>query len=238
MNDFYRDALARLRDAEIPHLVGGAYAMRVHTGIERDTKDLDVFVRRADVERALKTLGDAGHRTELTSSVWIAKAFGPHDALVDLIFGGDNGIGEVDDLWFEHSVDATVLGVSARAIPAEELIWSKAFIMGRQRYDGADVAHVLRAKADELDWTRLLMRFGPNWRVLAAHLVLFGFIYPGERTRIPASVMEDLLRRLDGEAKVSPDGARVCRGGLLSRDQYRVDIERWGYHDARAVTRI
>ena len=53
--------------------------------------------------------------------------------------------------------------------------------MERERYDGADIAHLLRARADQLAWRRLLRRFGPHWRVLLGHLVLFGFVYPGER---------------------------------------------------------
>jgi hypothetical protein len=30
-----------------------------------------------------------------------------------------------------------------------------------------------------------------------------------------------------------PPSRRVCRGTLLSRAQYLVDIEKWGYEDAR-----
>ena len=64
-----------------------------------------------------------------------------------------------------------VLDVPVRLIPAEEMIWSKAFVMERERYDGADVAHILRACAETLDWPRLLQRFDGHWRVLLQHLV-------------------------------------------------------------------
>ena len=69
--------------------------------------------------------------------------------------------------------------------PAEETIWSKAFVMERERFDGADVAHLILGHGDKLDWQRLLERFGPHWRVLLAHLVLFGFIFPSARSRVP-----------------------------------------------------
>ncbi len=59
------------------------------------------------------------------------------------------------------------------------MIWSKAFIMERERYDGADIAHLILACGRDLDWRRLLGRFGRRWRVLLSHLVLFGFVYPG-----------------------------------------------------------
>jgi hypothetical protein len=47
-------------------------------------------------------------------------------------------------------------------------------------------------------------------------------------------VTDELLDRAKNEAK--PDERiRLCRGPLLSREQYLVDIERWNYTDAREV---
>jgi len=105
--------------------------------------------------------------------------------------------------------------------------------MERERFDGADVAHLLRAQVERLDWTRLLARFGRHWRVLLSHLVLFGFIYPGERQRVPAGVLRELMRRLDAEIENPAPRHRVCQGTILSREQYLLDIDEWGYRDAR-----
>jgi hypothetical protein len=49
--------------------------------------------------------------------------------------------------------------------------------------------HILESCAEKLDWSHLLRRFGPDWRVLLSNLVLFGYIYPSERRRIPGAVM-------------------------------------------------
>ena len=68
------------------------------------------------------------------------------------------------------------------------MVWSKAFVMEKYRYDGADVAHLLLRQGASLDWKRLLRRFGRHWRVLLSHLVLFEFIYPGQRVVPPALV--------------------------------------------------
>jgi hypothetical protein len=229
--DFYRRVMHELEASAIPFLVGGAYAFERYTGIGRHTKDFDLFVHPRDVERALDVLGADGCRTDVPFPHWLAKAH-CGDNVVDLIFSSGNGVALVDDDWFRHSVAETVLDVSVRLIPAEEMIWSKAFIMERERYDGADVAHVLRACAETLDWPRLFRRFGAGWRVLLQHLVLFGFIYPCERSRVPAAVMRELVGRLDGElTRPAPD--RVCQGTLISRAQYLVDVERWGYADPR-----
>jgi hypothetical protein len=229
---FYVASFRALQNARIPFLVGGAFALSRYTGIFRDTKDVDVFVRPADIEPALAALGKAGYRTELTFAHWLGKAF-DGDHMIDIIFSSGNGFAQVDDLWFEHAVDDVVLGVPTRLSPVEEMIWSKAFIMERERYDGADIAHLLRARAESLDWRRLLQRFDRHWRVLLSHLVLFGFIYPAERTRIPGRVMAEFLRRLGAEYREGAPAESVCCGTLLSRAQYLVDVDTWGYQDAR-----
>ena len=122
----------------------------------------------------------------------------------------------------------------AKICPAEEMLWSKAFVMERERYDGADVIHLMRCGAETLDWDRLLDRFGPRWRVLLSYVILFGFVYPGERTRIPRHVMDALLARLGPELDGDDaSAAKVCQGTVVSRQQYLVDVQQWGYADAR-----
>jgi hypothetical protein len=88
-----------------------------------------------------------------------------------------------------------------------------------------------------LNWERLVRRFGPHWRVMLSHLILFGFIYPGERSLIPSSVIRDLLNRLLAELEVPTRDSKVCQGTLLSRAQYLVDIDEWRYEDARVQPR-
>jgi hypothetical protein len=84
-----------------------------------------------------------------------------------------------------------------------------------------------------MDWARLIARFGPHWRVLFSHLCLFGFIYPSERDRIPEWVMKDLTARLQQEMRTAPPTEKTCQGTLLSREQYLIDVQRWGLEDAR-----
>jgi hypothetical protein len=231
---FYRHAMQLLREARVPFLVGGAFALQRHAGIDRFTKDFDVFIRPSDVDRALGALKDAGYRTELTAAYWIGKCF-HEDLFVDLIWSSGNGVATVDDEWFDHAVEADVLGVTVPLVPPEEMIWQKAYIMERERFDGADVLHVIHEQAERLDWTRLLRRFDEHWRVLLAHLVLFGFAYPTERRRIPAQVMRELTRRLEREIVRIHDGDHVTQGTLLSRYQYIDDLVGGRYKDARLL---
>jgi hypothetical protein len=229
--DFYRRSMRALDGAGLAYLVGGAYAFERYTGIARHTKDFDIFVHPRDVDAVLATLGENGCDTDVPFPHWLAKARCGED-FVDVIYSSGNGVAAVDDGWFQHHVPAEVLDHPVRLVPAEEMIWSKAFIMERERFDGGDVAHILRASADKLDWPRLVARFGDYWRVLLSHLVMFGFIYPSERHRIPPAVMTELMGRAQRELMDGTDD-RVCRGTLISRAQYLVDVERWGYTDPR-----
>jgi hypothetical protein len=230
---FYRSALQALSGAGVRVLVGGAYALAHYTGIVRHTKDFDLFARAEDADRILAALGEGvGCRTEMTFPHWLGKAFcGDH--FCDVIFSSGNGVCRVDDGWFEHALKVEMLGEPVLLVPVEEMIWSKGFVVERERHDGADINHLLRARGERLDWDRLLDRYGPHWRVLLSHLVLFGFVYPGERHRVPGWVMDELLGRLQEEQASPPADPQLCRGTLLSRVQYRKDIEEWGYKDAR-----
>jgi hypothetical protein len=229
---FYRQVLKTLNASGLPFLVGGAYGFNCYTGISRRTKDLDIFIRRQDYEHVSDALLRAGYTTEMTYPHWLAKIRSNGD-LVDLIFNSGNGVAVVDDAWFDHAIDAKVLDVEVKLSPVEEMIWSKAFVLERERYDGADIAHLLRMRGDQLDWRRLLRRFDPNWRILLCHLTLFGFVYPAHRDLAPAWIMDELLERLRREIHTPAPDDKVCGGTLLSREQYLPDIEQWGYQDAR-----
>jgi hypothetical protein len=234
-NDFFRRALTILNESNIPVMVGGAYALERYTGVARQTKDIDVFVKPSDVRRALELLAAEGFGTELTDPMWLAKAF--HEGfLMDIIFSSGNRISTVDDLWIEFAPEDEVLGVEVKLCPAEEILWSKMFIMERERYDGADVAHIILRCGKNLDWDRLLMRVGEYWEVLLVHVILFDFVYPGDRDAIPDYVRSELQSRLERKNAQTDDVERLCRGPLLSRIQYHIDLKQWGYRDARVLS--
>jgi hypothetical protein len=234
--ELYRNVLEMLNRSGVPYLVGGSYAFQYYAGITRTTKDFDMFVRPRDLQRILDVLNRAGFKTEVAYSHWLAKAY-HGDKFIDVIYCSGNGVAEVDDEFFAHAVDETVLGVPVKLVAAEEMIWSKAMIMERERYDGADVAHLLRHCSGLVNWERLVRRFGAHWRILLAHLVLFGFIYPGERSLIPSSVIRELMNRMTAELDIPTRDSKVCQGTLLSRAQYLVDVDDWGYEDARIAPR-
>lgn len=226
------EALRAIVEADVPIVVAGAYAMREYAGIIRDTKDLDVFCRRRDVEGVLQALAGAGFRTEVTDPVWLAKGFHRCGEFVDVIFSSGNGVADVDDDWFRHARTTEVLGVPTLVAPPEEIIWSKAFVLERERYDGADVNHIFKYCSSFMDWDRLLARFDPYPDVLLSHLLLFRFAYPGLRDKIPSWLLDRLFARAREPAQ--PGTERLLRGTILSRAQYGIDLAE-GMQDARHV---
>lgn len=225
-------AIGLLLDAGVPFVVGGAYAYATYTGIYRDTKDLDLFPRKRDAGRALEVLELDGWRTERTDEVWLYKAF-KGEYFVDFIFSSGNGVAVVDDAWFEHSKTATVFGHRCLVAPAEEIIWSKSFVNERERYDGADVNHLLLKAGRQMDWERLMWRFDRYWEVLFSHLMMFRYAYPSQRDVIPDWVMAELMSRTLDTVREGNWEEPICRGNLISRVNYHVDIHHWGFRDGR-----
>jgi hypothetical protein len=226
---FYRSVLRVLRKAELPFLIGGAYAMARHTRIDRPTKDLDLMIRKQDWRAVARALRSAGIYTRLSFPHWLGKALGG-PAPVDIIFSGGSGLTSVDDEWFARALPARVLGFDVLLTPPEELLWSKAFVMERERFDGADVLHLVLRAGRSFDWAHLCDRFRGHERVLLAHLLLFGYVYPNDVSIVPRWVLERLAAAPNLQG---PPGEPICRGPILSRQQYLVDIEKWGYKDAR-----
>ena len=227
---FYLDALRILDEANVPYVVGGGYAMAYYTGIQRNTKDLDIFMKPEDHERALEVLGAAGYHTEYFYPFWIAKALSG-EAFMDIIYNSGNGICRVDEEWIKNAIPYEVLGYSTRLTPAEEQLWSKAFVMDRDRFDGGDVIHLILGRGQEMDWERLVCRFRGHERVLLAHLMLFGYVYPCDWDKVPEWVVARLQQAVQHEPE--PD-VNLCRGANLAHGgSYGTALREWGYVDAR-----
>ena len=81
----------------------------------------------------------------------------------------------------------------------------------------------------------LLQRIDPHWEVMLAHLVLFDFIYPSERERVPRWLKDELIARLQAKLAAPADDEHICQGTLISRYQYLMDLRQWEYRDPRPM---
>lgn len=230
--EVYRRALQALNAASIPYVVAGAYAIYEHTGIYRQTKDLDLFVEPSAVLPAARALHDAGFVLRLDDLHWLAKGF-VGDTFVDLIYGMGNGVAFIDEQWGTHSRAGVLAAEPVRIAPAEELIWHRLFINERHRHDMSDVVHLILCSGDVLDWERLVARVGEHWPLLLAQLQIFSFVYPGYRSNVPAWVMERLIEQARADIARDEEDADVTRGTLISRFSFAIDVREWGFSDPR-----
>ncbi|WP_158826486.1 nucleotidyltransferase [Mucilaginibacter lacusdianchii] len=226
---FYKEALELLEESEIPFMLGGAFAIFHYSGIYRETKDLDVYCKSSDCTRIMKYFQDRGYETQFTDARWLAKIF-KGEYFIDLIFDTVNNICTVDDSWFERAVDASFFEKDVKLLPPEELIWSKIYVQNRERYDGADINHLLVQYGSNLDWKQLMFRMDQHWQLFLAQLLSFQFVYPADyQDIIPRWVYDELLRRAQEQYDVPAPTEKVCRGPMIDQTQYSVDIKDWNY---------
>lgn len=214
---------------DTPYAVSGAFALQQHTGIWRFTKDLDLFLTAESVQPALRHLRQHGYECEVSDPVWLAKAR-RDDFFVDLITGMSNGAIAVDDSWIERSQPAEIIGVETRVLRAEELLASKLFVTRRERFDGADIAHIIHGTQGKMDWDRIQAIVGEHWEILLWALILFRYVYPAHTDYVPFALWSDLLTRyMQLVSKPDPD-ARF-RGSLIDEKMFAIDVNEWGMDD-------
>lgn len=228
----YREVLTVLNEHSVPYAVAGAVALEKYTGIWRATKDLDLFMEALNVRPALVHLERQGFVCEVLDPVWLAKAH-RGDYFVDLISGMSNGVIMVDESWMKRAQPALVVGVETRIIAPEDLIASKLFVTRRERFDGADIAHIIYRTQGGLDWQRIVDLAGENWEMLLWALVLFRYVYPAQSDYVPAALWQELLARYT-QLVQQPDANAPFRGSLVDENMFSVDIKDWGLPDLQA----
>ena len=225
----FREVLAILEEDRVPFAVSGAFALQVHTGICRWTKDLDIFLTAQNSKVALTLLQQRGFECEVCDPVWLFKAH-RDDFFVDLITGMSNAVIVVDDSWIANAKPAEVYGVKTRVLAAEELLVSKLFVVRRERFDGADIAHVIYGTQGALNWDRIVQLSGEHWEMLLWELMLFHYVYPAQSDYVPASLWKDLLGRLLADVS-NPDSNARFRGSLVDNNMFAIDVNEWGLDD-------
>ena len=220
----FREVLQLLNEAKIPYVVSGAFALHEHTGIWRDTKDLDIFMSADLVAPTMEILNERGYQTEVCDPVWLCKVR-QGEYFIDLISGMSNAVIRVDQSWIDRAFDSEVLGIPARVLAPEELIASKIFVAFRERFDGADIAHIVYAAGNTMDWSRLLSLVGEHWEMLLWSLILFHYIYPSANA-VPKLVWDELLTKFRTEVE-NPDPKAPFRGSLIDEKMFAIDVREW-----------
>ena len=222
----FREALALMNASNLPYAVSGAFALHEHTGIWRNTKDLDLFLPTEHLVPALDRFKQHGFETEVRDPIWLGKAW-REGYFIDLITGMSNAIIQVDQSWIDRTARADILEIDAPVLAAEELVASKIFVTRRERFDGADVAHLIYATRDALDWERVFELVGEHWEILLWSLIFYRYIYPRHANEVPRRVWHRLLEQFEN-ALTNPDLDAPFRGSLIDENMFAIDVQEWG----------
>jgi hypothetical protein len=120
--------------------------------------------------------------------------------------------------------------VQSQIISAEDLIASKLFVLRRERFDGADIAHIIYRTKGELEWDRILQLACEHWEIMLFALVLFRYVYPAHTDYVPADLWQDLLSRYMHLVQHS-DPKAPFRGSLVDDNIFSIDVRAWGLED-------
>ncbi len=230
--ELYKSALSALNAAGIDYVVAGAYAIYEHTGIYRETKDLDIFVDPTRLVTAMRALKGAGMTARLEQPHWLAKAT-MGELFIDIIFGMGNGLAMIDDDWYRFSRPAILAATPVRVAPAEELLWHRLFISERHRQDMADIVHLIVCVGAHMDWTRIVAKTGEHWPLLLAQIQMYDYVYPEHRESVPRWVREELISRAQANMDRERTGEPVTRGPIISRFSFTIDVHEWRMKDLR-----
>jgi hypothetical protein len=146
-----KKAAAALRGADVPFLLGGSLASWARGGPET-RHDLDLMIKRDDVERALTALTEAGMRTEDPPEEWLVKAW-DGDVLIDLIFA-PKGL-PIDDDVIARGDEMPVLSMQMRVMSLEDVMITTLMAITEHHLRYAGPLAMARALREQIDWTQV-----------------------------------------------------------------------------------
>jgi hypothetical protein len=180
----------------IRYAVGGGLAFSHYARRWRNTKDIDIYVMPAMKEAMIGIVQGAGLRDYYEvmgyDRNWIYRSHDGRGTIVDVMWQMANYRAEVDEAWLTRGDLVKLHGRTVRLLPAEELMWSKLYIMQRERCDWGDLLNIMYARGPALDWGHLLGRVGEDRRVLAGVLEVFVWACPDRARELPVGVWESL----------------------------------------------
>jgi hypothetical protein len=147
-------AVATLRDAQVPFVLGGSLAAWARGGPEPQ-KDLDLMLKPTDAETALKVLADAGMRPERPPEEWLYKVW-HDDVMIDLIFH-PSGL-EMTDEVFARADKISVLAVETPVMAIDDVLATKLTALDEHSLDYTSLLAIARAVREQVDWPQLKAR--------------------------------------------------------------------------------
>ena len=146
--DVLKRAAAILRDAGIDFALAGGLSAWARGGPPTEN-DIDLLVKRCDVDAALDALGAAGMRTERPPEGWLVKAW-DDGVLIDLMYEPAGVV--VDDDFLARCDVRSVAAVEMRVMPVDDLVVGKLLALTEHHLDFAPILEHSRALREQVDW--------------------------------------------------------------------------------------
>lgn len=213
----YECVLDRAIHDKVPFALGGGLAVGVYTGQGRHTKDLDLYILPEHREWAIGVMGQCGLEdyfdTKPYNREWIYRA-SSGEVIVDSIWAMANKRADVDHGWLDRGPMIRMFNQEFRVIPPEELIWSKLYVMQRDRCDWPDILNLISATGASLDWNHLMCRVAEDLPLIKGVLSVFSWVSPEKARTVPGWVWRKLELNPPRVSVHDPDG-RPPRPDLL-----------------------
>jgi Cys-tRNA synthase (O-phospho-L-seryl-tRNA:Cys-tRNA synthase) len=152
--DTLKKSAAALREADIPYLLAGSFALWAR-GLHARRNDIDFVVRPGDAGAAVEALVAAGMREAETPEEWLRKVY-DGEVLVDVIF--DPAGLPVDEDVVERGDDVEVAGMTFRVMALEDVMTTKLFAFKEHYLDYESVLEMARTLRDQVEWDELRRR--------------------------------------------------------------------------------
>jgi hypothetical protein len=147
-------AVATLREADVPFLLGGSFAAWARGGPEPQN-DLDLMVKPADAEAALKALEAAGMRPERPPEEWLFKAW-HGEVMIDVIFY-PAGLDMTDEV-FGRAETMPVMAISTPVMAIDDVLTTKLHALDEHSLDYTQLLAIVRALRERIEWQQLRAR--------------------------------------------------------------------------------
>jgi hypothetical protein len=211
----YKAVMAGARRRGLRFAVGGGFATMTYTRQWRDTKDIDFFIMERDKEEMIGILAECGledyYDQQAYERHWIYRSY-KGEIIVDVIWAMANRRAVVDEGWLDGP-PVEFGDERFHLVPAEETLWSKLYVLQRERCDWPDGLSLIYAMGPELNWRRVLDRVEDDAPLLSALLSVFGWLCPDRARELPRWLWSEFrARQTQGDADL---GHEVNRASLL-----------------------
>ncbi len=187
-----------------------AYADQV-----RDSKDLDIYILQESCPALVALLENISFRDFFDQHPydrkWIHRSI-RNDTIVDAMWAMANQRSTVNAQWL-NGPQIPIDGLVLRLLPPEETLWTKLYVMQRERCDWPDALNMLYVVGPQLDWMRLLESVGEDAVLLAGLITTFRWLCPGRANELPPWLWERL--QLTPVSNESAPPFNVARAKLL-----------------------